>query len=122
MELRSFFSKFLLFGGVVASTASLAHGGLQSKLLAGLTTPAAPDKEASRLFVEVAAVPSSRGGDCACRKIPPESVECVYTVRSKKGTGLDTAASVPVTGGGSDAYASIYPEAVTFDLMWESTV
>ena len=51
------FSKCLLFGGVVGSTASLAHGDLKSNLLAGLTTPAAPDKEASRLFVDVASTP-----------------------------------------------------------------
>jgi hypothetical protein len=39
-----------------------------------VTTPAAVDKEASRLFVDVAATPpheASRGGDYACLKISP---------------------------------------------------
>jgi len=44
-------AKFLLFGGVVGATATLAHGDLKSNLVARLTTPAAPDKEASRLLL-----------------------------------------------------------------------
>jgi hypothetical protein len=41
---------------------ALCCGDLKSNLLAGLTTPVAPDKEASRLFVDVAATPPHEEG------------------------------------------------------------